>query len=101
MKDWFLFFGELFVKYRDGYVTSAAPEVPVCGCETTSLEYPSEWYDRIAEDTGDRYIVPESAKGSIDEIEMVQQKRRGGERRRGTAYHSRPSIRKRDLRAMN
>lgn len=59
LKDWFSFFGQLFVKYRDGYVTTAAPEVPVCGCSTSTAKYQDEWYNRIAEDTGDLYLVPE------------------------------------------
>ena len=33
LDDWVSFFGQLFVKYRDGYVTTAAPAVPVCGCK--------------------------------------------------------------------
>ncbi|CAE7830076.1 unnamed protein product, partial [Symbiodinium microadriaticum] len=59
LKDWFTFFGQLFVKYRDGFVTVAAPEVPVCGCSTTSAPYQDQWYNRIAADTGDIYIVPD------------------------------------------
>jgi len=58
LKDWFTFFGKLFVKFRDGYVTTPAPHVPVCGCETNSLPYQQQWYDRIVEDTGDFYKVP-------------------------------------------
>mmetsp|Transcript_26971 Transcript_26971/g.45489 ORF Transcript_26971/g.45489 Transcript_26971/m.45489 type:complete len:164 (-) Transcript_26971:233-724(-) len=61
LREWFTFFGELFVKYRDGYVTTAAPAVPVCGCETNNLRYNDAWYDRIVEDTGDHYLVPPSA----------------------------------------
>jgi hypothetical protein len=60
LKDWFAFFGQLFVKYRDGYITTAAPEVPVCGCSTSSAKYQDEWYNRIAEDTGDLYLVPDT-----------------------------------------
>lgn len=60
-QDWVSFFGQLFVKYRDGYVTTAAPSVPTCGCSTKSSGYSSEWYDRIAEETGDHYLVPKSA----------------------------------------
>lgn len=58
LKDWFAFFGELFVKYRDGFVTTAAPHVPVCGCNTVSQGYSESWYDRIVAENGDRYLVP-------------------------------------------
>lgn len=61
LKDWFKFFGQLFVKYRDGYVTTASPEVPVCGCSVSSLPYEQEWYNRIVEDTGDRYLYPDDS----------------------------------------
>lgn len=61
LKDWFGFFGQLFVKYRDGFVTTASPHVPVCGCETNSLPYNGQWYDRIVADTGDRYLYPEDS----------------------------------------
>jgi dipeptidase len=60
LQEWFQFFGELFVKYRDGFVTTASPLTPVCGCSTSSLPYSAEWYDRIVADTGDRYLVPQS-----------------------------------------
>jgi len=80
LKDWFTFFGELFVKYRDGFITTAAANVPVCGCNTQSLGYQDQWYDRIADDTGDRYVVPEDA--------LTMNQRR-----------VRPSIPKRELRS--
>ncbi len=59
VKDWFTFFGQLFVKYRDGYITTAAPEVPVCGCQSASAPYQDQWYDRIVEDTGETYLMPQ------------------------------------------
>ena len=52
LTDWFNFFGQMFVKYRDGYITTAAPAVPICGCETNSVAYDEEWYDRIINETG-------------------------------------------------
>ena len=46
LTDWFTFFGHLFVKFRDGYVTTAAPKDSVCGCNTQSVKYSGEWYNR-------------------------------------------------------
>ena len=59
LADWVSFFGRLFVKYRDGYVTTAKSSVtaPVCGCDTSSLPYQDAWYNRIVADTGDVYKV--------------------------------------------
>ena len=61
LKDWFTFFGQLFVKYRDGYITTADPQFPVCGCQTNNLQYQDNWYDRIVADTGDLYLYPSDA----------------------------------------
>jgi dipeptidase len=85
LKDWFTFFGELFVKYRDGFVTTANPKVPVCGCDTASLSYPDKWYDRIVADTGDRYLAP--ADASTANLKAGK--------------HGHPTTNKRDLRAFN
>lgn len=108
IQDWFSFFGRLFVKYRDGFVTTAKSAVaaPVCGCDTSSLPYQDEWYcimntaplssashimihtheryNRIVADTGSVYQVPKNAamSGAAD-------------RKRWTA------IDKKDLRAFN
>lgn len=55
---WGEFFGELFVKYRDGYVVTPNPDSTACGCNAVSAGYPSAWYDRIVKDTGDHYYYP-------------------------------------------
>eukprot|EP00604_Paraphysomonas_vestita_P001968 CAMPEP_0174821440 /NCGR_PEP_ID=MMETSP1107-20130205/8101_1 /TAXON_ID=36770 /ORGANISM="Paraphysomonas vestita, Strain GFlagA" /LENGTH=519 /DNA_ID=CAMNT_0016038461 /DNA_START=151 /DNA_END=1710 /DNA_ORIENTATION=+ len=69
--DWFKFFGKLFVKYRDGYVTTPNPLVPVCGCSTSSLAYEEEWYNRVIEDTGDRYLYPDDSSFTPPDINRV------------------------------
>jgi len=56
VKDWGAFFGELFVKYRDGYKIVANPESKSCGCSVKSAGYPQEWLDRIVLDTNDHYL---------------------------------------------
>lgn len=88
LKEWFAFFGQLFVKYRDGYVTVAAPDVPVCGCSTSSVKYQDEWYNRIVDDTGDLYEVPVDALDKSNKNE------------RETYLHDHPAISKLKLRAM-
>lgn len=62
--DWTRLFGELFVKYRDGYVITAQPSDTACGCSVGNQGYPQAWYDRIVRDTGDHYYVP----GSGDKV---------------------------------
>lgn len=71
LQEWFQFFGELFVKYRDSFVTTASPLTPVCGCSTSSLSYSAEWYDRIVADTGDRYLVPQQPhRATIQKLDL-------------------------------
>ena len=57
LDEWSTFFGQLFVKFRDGYVTKQS-SAPVCDCATSSEAYSDAWYGRIAADTGDHYLVP-------------------------------------------
>jgi len=62
---WVAFFPELFVKYRDYLVASPAPppsspkdQPPPPECN--AVGYDQRWYERIVEDTGDRYLVPKA-----------------------------------------
>jgi dipeptidase len=64
LKEWFSVFGDLFVKYRDGYNVVTARLNPECGCSPETLPYSDEWYNRIATETGDHYMVPESKEMS-------------------------------------
>ena len=57
VKEWFELFGNLFVKYRDGYVVTPDPVETSCGCNPVSAYYPQQWYDRIVKDTKDHYLV--------------------------------------------
>eukprot|EP01039_Chlorochromonas_danica_P003651 gene3651-3997_t len=59
VKRWFEFFGDLFVKYRDGYVITADSSSKACGCDANGAGYPQSWYDRIVRDTGSHYAVPQ------------------------------------------
>ena len=59
LREWFAFFGRLFVKFHDGYITTASPEVPVCGCSVSSAGYQNDWYQRIIDENAELYQVPE------------------------------------------
>jgi len=65
--DWFKFFGQLFVKYRDGYVVSPNANSQNCGCSAVSASYPQQWFDRIVKDTKDHYLygTPASLKAEV------------------------------------
>uniref|UniRef100_A0A7S1L7R2 Dipeptidase n=1 Tax=Alexandrium catenella TaxID=2925 RepID=A0A7S1L7R2_ALECA len=59
----FALFGELMVKYRDGFrISSAGPGAPDHGGseggivpKVEEIGYSAKWYDRIVKDTGDHY----------------------------------------------
>jgi dipeptidase len=59
MTQWFALFGQLFVKYRDGYVITGSTQNPACGCNFADAGYPQQWYDRIVRNTGAHYYVAE------------------------------------------
>lgn len=53
---WFEFFGQLFVRFRDGYDITEKEGDPECGCEVGGDGYPSQTYERIVAETGDHYL---------------------------------------------
>jgi hypothetical protein len=58
VSDWYQFFGELFLKYKDGYIMNKSTENKQCGCQSSSANYPQRWYDAIASSTGNHYMAP-------------------------------------------
>ncbi len=64
--EWGQFFGQLFVKFRDGYVVTADPASKSCGCSPVSASYPQPWFDRIVRDTQDHYLsLPDEAAAAL------------------------------------
>lgn len=54
--EWGDYFGQLFVKYRDGYTIATDPTNTACGCQTSNPGYGDAWYERIVDETGDQYV---------------------------------------------
>ena len=48
LKAWGSFFGELFVRFRDGYDIAVVPDDPECGCSVASDVYRGSWCVRQA-----------------------------------------------------
>jgi len=71
IEDWHTLFGKLFVKYRDGYVITPNPEMKACGCSAGAGPYPQQWYDKIAESTGDHYLVPQTLQSDSKKTQCV------------------------------
>jgi hypothetical protein len=68
VKRWKKYFGQMFVKFRDGYVITESAEDTACGCSVGSGPYPQQWYNRIAAETGDHYkVLPDSVTGELKE----------------------------------
>ena len=65
VSTWSQFFGEIFMRYRDGYHITpvASKDSPACGCAVNNVGYSGAWYDRILDDTEDRYLDPTSVVG--------------------------------------
>jgi hypothetical protein len=68
--DWLSFWQELFVTYVDGYVTTPDPGNNLVGIKKVSHAPGQPWADRIARETGDRYLQPPApplAEGVVEE----------------------------------
>jgi dipeptidase len=59
---WRSFFGELFVRFRDGYDISVQEDDPECGCSVGNDVYRGTWYDRIVDETGDHLLDPDASE---------------------------------------
>eukprot|EP00928_Gymnodinium_smaydae_P089633 TRINITY_DN73563_c0_g1_i1.p1 TRINITY_DN73563_c0_g1~~TRINITY_DN73563_c0_g1_i1.p1 ORF type:complete len:608 (+),score=81.23 TRINITY_DN73563_c0_g1_i1:40-1824(+) len=79
-KDEFDLFGDLMVKYRDGFhISSQGSHAPDHGGSqggvvpnVEEVGYQTSWYDRIVEDTGDHYKVPTSDATFNEELENAK-----------------------------
>jgi hypothetical protein len=71
VSDWNVFFGQLFVRFRDGYDIQQDLSDPGCGCSVASKGYPSETYQRIVDETGDQYLDlnPENSLKTIEKLD--------------------------------
>ena len=62
VRDWNALFGQLFVKYRDGYLITANEDNLACGCNAGSAGYPNAWLSKMAETKGvdgsPQFLVP-------------------------------------------
>jgi dipeptidase len=79
VKDWLVFFGQLFVKYRDGYVITENKNELSCGCDAASAAYSNNWYDRIVSENGDHYmfvedtvVVDDDGKKNLKPISKIE-----------------------------
>jgi dipeptidase len=58
-EDWVLFYGELFVQFRDFYTITKKANEPVCGCQAKEPGLSDAVKKRIVEETGEHYRVEE------------------------------------------
>ena len=61
VRDWLQLYQQLFMMFRDGQT----PTTPVRGVKVKP-GYAQDWYDRVAKETGDRYLVPAMEHGSAE-----------------------------------
>lgn len=55
VKEWLALYQQLFMNFRDGRVPHGVTE-----------GYAQDWYDRIAKETGDRYLMPAHADAALE-----------------------------------
>jgi dipeptidase len=67
--DWMQLYLRLFMMFRDG----ATPSAPVEGA-TVKEGYAQDWYDRVAKETGARYLVPAASEESGRVVELNARK---------------------------
>jgi dipeptidase len=65
---WNTLFGDLFVKFRDGYVVTPNVDELACQCDVANVGYPQQWYDDIVASTGDHLLNLD------DEVKATNQK---------------------------
>ena len=68
VREWFEFFGNLFVRYRDGYKITEDKNSEACNCSPGNAPYPSAWYDRIASENPSHF-----QDGTSDAFELETQ----------------------------
>ena len=68
VKEWFEFFGALFVRYRDGYKIMEDKNSEACNCSPGNAPYPQAWYDRIAKENPSHF-----KDGTSDDLMKSQQ----------------------------
>lgn len=77
VKEWGDFFGQLFVKYRDGYVVTENAGNPSCGCSPKNAEYPQAWYDRIATESKGHFLYGGSGGDHVSAMKLATLKKKG------------------------
>eukprot|EP00941_MAST-03F_sp_MAST-3F-sp1_P000665 g665.t1 len=77
--NWIILWQNLMVKYRDGLVISPGgkkknPKDHATPVDAETKGYSKDWYERIAKETGDHYIVPTHPKRK--DVLLIHQKRK-------------------------
>ena len=64
------FFGDLFVRFRDGYDIKRDDFPPECACDAGSNGFSKETYVRIVDETEGRYLEPEEEVVDVAEASV-------------------------------
>lgn len=72
-KEWMMFYGELFARFRDFYTVEKDPTDPICNCKVIEREISDEWKERIVKETGDKYQCGDD--GSVPDIYVTRLRR--------------------------
>mmetsp|Transcript_487 Transcript_487/g.833 ORF Transcript_487/g.833 Transcript_487/m.833 type:complete len:641 (+) Transcript_487:103-2025(+) len=72
-KEWMMFYGELFARFRDFYTVEKDPSDPVCNCKVKEHEISDDWKERIVKETGDKYQCNDD--DSVSDISVTRLRR--------------------------
>jgi len=77
VSDWMAFWQWLVVRHRDGLVVTPGgppihPKDKPPPANSEAVGYDTEWYSRIAEETGERYLVPSDAARDAHEVYKME-----------------------------
>lgn len=65
-KEWLEFFKYLFVKYLDGDIRVPNPDPKEKFPKVSMPGYRASWYERIAKETGDKYLEPVETEANVE-----------------------------------
>jgi len=66
--EWFKFYGELFVRFRDFYEIVEDHQNPGCGCEVKENGMADPWKKRIVNETNNHYKIAEHSRITQEKI---------------------------------
>ena len=72
-RDWLSFYGSLFQTFHDGDITTPSANDPQCNCEVEEVGYSDQWRERIVDEAGNLYALPDDGKEPPSSLVMSKE----------------------------